>query len=68
MAWKKGPLPKGTFNWGGVMVKGTSATGFHFADFCGDHVKLPMSNNKRVEAQDVAYYDNSLEVPQVLPE
>ncbi len=64
MAWQKGPLPPGTWNWGGVALKGaTFATGFYFADFHGDHVIL--DNGKRIEAADVAWYDNSITLPPV---
>lgn len=61
--WKTGPLPSDTWNWGGVVVKGEdSAHGFRFADFCGDHVLLCPSG-KRIEAADVALYNNCLELP-----
>lgn len=61
--WKKGPLPAGSYNWGGVVLKGDRPdAGFYFADFCGDHVVL-CPDGKRVEAADVALYDNSLELP-----
>jgi hypothetical protein len=63
MAWKKGPLPEETWFWGGVVtVDMGSNSGFVFADFKGDHVILKPSN-ERVEAKNVAYYDNSLEWP-----
>lgn len=61
--WKKGPLPAGTWQWGGVMVHGESTMGFHFADFKGDHVLLFDKNNRRVEAWEVAFYNNSLTLP-----
>lgn len=69
--WKSGPLPPGTYNWGGVVRRGEDPKmGFHFADFRGDHVLLPMRTDdggkpQRVEAKDVAMYCNSLTLPDV---
>lgn len=63
MSWKKGPLPAGTWQWGGVMLVGQPTNCFHFADFHGDHVCLPCEDNKRVEAADVAFYNNCLDLP-----
>lgn len=66
MAWKKGPLPKDTYNWGGVVRVGGAVEGFFFADFCGDHVKIQGDDgkfSKRLEADEIAYYDNCLELP-----
>ena len=66
MAWKPGPLPANTWHWGGVVLKSEPSTGFYFADFCGDHVKIQDSTfrfDRRVEAHDVALYDNGLELP-----
>ncbi len=64
MAWLKGPMPPETWGWGGVSIKG-EGSGFYFADFCGDHVKAEDGTpaGKRVEAADVAYYDNGLTLP-----
>jgi hypothetical protein len=63
MAWKKGPLPPGTYNWGGVVTRESEASGgFFFADFCGDHVK-GMPGDLLIKAEDVVLYDNSLELP-----
>lgn len=64
MSWKQGPLPPNTYGWGGIVKVGSEPSGFYFADFCGDHVKLigPPSI-ERVEANQVAMYDNSLELP-----
>lgn len=62
--WKKGPLPPNTYYWGGVVREDRDPDhGFEFADFRGDHVLLPMSGNKRLEANEVAYYNNSLIFP-----
>lgn len=63
--WHPGPLPAGTFNFGGIVThdmisKDGKSMGFKFADFHGDHV---MANGERVEPNEVAFYNNSLEVP-----
>lgn len=63
--WKKGAPPMGTFNWGGVMIEGEATSGFHFADFHGDHITLPMDGNRRVEFYDVAFWNNCLSMPPV---
>jgi hypothetical protein len=63
MAWKKGPLPADTYNWGGVVPVGEEkGFGFYFADFCGDHVKI-CPDGRVLKADEVALYDNSLELP-----
>lgn len=62
MAWKKGPMPPETWNWGGIVMKHQEHHGFYFADFHGDHAILYHSGQK-VEAADIAQYDNSLELP-----
>jgi len=59
--WKKGPLPPDTWNFGGI-VTGKGRTGFFFADFRGDHA-IQIPDNKRVEAADILYYNNSLDLP-----
>lgn len=64
MAWKKGPLPPDTWHWGGVVLVGEEGYGFYFADFRGDHI-LIIPGQKRVEASDVAWYDNNLELPDI---
>lgn len=65
MAWKKGPLPADTYNWGGVVPVGEdTGGGFLFADFQGDHVLVIGGRLPRVlKADQVAIYDNSLELP-----
>lgn len=64
--WKSGPLPKGTYGWGGVTLESADPkAGFQFADFCGDHVKLPYKNNERIEAHDVGTYNNALTYPPI---
>jgi hypothetical protein len=61
--WKKGPLPAGTFNWGGVQIKGMTR-GFLFADFRGDHVAVfDFKGERRVEASDVTWWNNCLDLP-----
>lgn len=63
MAWLKGPLPPDTWNWGGVVPVGEDAKfGFYFADFCGDHAKLN-PGERIIQANEVALYDNSIELP-----
>lgn len=62
MAWKKGPLPAGTWNWGGVVPVGETS-GFYFADFCGDHVEV-VPGGKVLKPEEVALYDNGLELPE----
>jgi hypothetical protein len=62
MAWRAGPMPMGTYWWGGIVLVGQSLDGFYFADFQGDHC-LIVPGGKRVEAADVAYYNNSLMPP-----
>jgi hypothetical protein len=64
--WKKGPLPKGTWGWGGITLETADPKrGFQFADFKGDHVTLPMKNNERVEAYDIGTYNNALTWPPI---
>jgi hypothetical protein len=67
VAWKRGPLPPGTYNWGGVVPAGeNTGGGFYFADFCGDHVVCGPGDAgpcRRLEAHEVAWYDNGLELP-----
>ena len=65
MAWQKGPMPKGTYGWGGVVRDGESTQGFWFADFCGDKVKCigPDGVEKVISGYDVAWYDNSITLP-----
>ena len=65
MAWRRGPLPPNTYQWGGVVPVGADTCGgFYFADFCGDHVKInPGTPDERVlKPDEVAWYDNSIEL------
>lgn len=69
MAWQKGPMPAGTYNWGGVVPAGEGMTGgFYFADFHGDHVILVGSGlgktpDRVLQPEEVAWFDNGLELP-----
>lgn len=60
--WKKGPMPAGTWRWGGVVLKGQNGQGFYFADFRGDHVKL-IHDGRIVKPEEIALYNNSLAPP-----
>jgi hypothetical protein len=63
MAWKSGPLPPETWNWGGVVPTNQGPDGgFFFADFCGDHVKM-VETGRILQPDEVALYDNSLQLP-----
>lgn len=63
MAWKQGPLPPNTWNYGGIVRAGENPSGgFEFADFQGDHVKV-LPNGEIIPAEKVGWYDNSLELP-----
>lgn len=65
--WKEGPMPRDTWGWGGVVLKKYAEyDGFYFADFRGDHavlVHLDGAGDERVEADDVAAYNNLLTLP-----
>lgn len=64
MAWKKGPLPVGTFGWGGIVREDKDpAYGFEWASFGGDHVHIGTEDGEIVEADKIAYYDNSIQLP-----
>ncbi len=68
MAWQKGPLPPGTWNWGGVIPVGDVSRwgGFYFADFHGDHVTMNPGNKgfeRVLKADDVAWFCNCLDLP-----
>jgi hypothetical protein len=96
MGWKKGPLPPGTYHWGGVVpicpacrgtgykiytpdrcpdCSGTGAevtSGFYFADFHGDHVKVDVLEKdgdyhkrtiRTLKPDEVAWYNNALDLP-----
>ena len=70
MTWKKGPMPPGTYGFGGVVPIGGAGGGFYFADFQGDKVKAIGLKNVETGEEDafltgsqVAQYNNSLELP-----
>jgi len=68
MAWKKGPLPPDTWNWGGVVpVTEKGGSGFYFADFKGDHAVISTNRGEKdgliLKPEEIAYYDNSIEIP-----
>ncbi len=69
MAWQKGPLPKDTYGWGGVVPLGLGGSGFYFADFQGDKVEAVISQGrgKILKPEEVAWYDNSLTLPPECP-
>ncbi len=62
--WKRGPLPKDTYGWGGVVpFDAVGQQGFFFADFKGDKVTIPGTPERILMAHEVAWYDNSLTLP-----
>ena len=64
MAWQKGPLPKDTYGWGGVVKVGQDPrVGFQFADFRGDKIATLGPDGHILQADEVAWYDNSLTMP-----
>jgi len=68
--WCKGPMPPDTWLWGAVCLVGEGA-GFRFADFRGDHVLVmdPETPSwRRVEAAEVAWYNNGIGEPPGGPE
>jgi hypothetical protein len=64
--WQKGPLPPGTYHWGGVVPVGQESTGFYFADFCGDHVKI-CPGDSVLKPDEVAWFNNCLDLPPCCP-
>ena len=66
MGWRKGPMPKNTYGWGGVVPVDFAQTGgFFFADFFGDHVKVIGLNGQErtLKPEEVEWYDNSITLP-----
>ena len=62
--WRKGPLPMGTYGWGGVVPTDHEGSGFFFADFCGDHVKVLRGHNwQRLLPDQVVMYCNDIAMP-----
>ena len=67
--WKAGPLPAGTWGWGGVVLAGSDPTnGFFFADFQGTKVVAigggGRGSNRTLTADQVGWFNNCLTVPQ----
>lgn len=60
--WRHGPMPPDTWNWGGVILSGQDPRGFHFADFCGDYVRL-VPDGRIVKPEEIGYYNNSIHLP-----
>ncbi len=69
MSWKKGPLPKDTYFWGGVVPHEMGGEkivgqGFFLASFCGDHAVAHVGDkNVTLKPFEVAWYNNSIELP-----
>lgn len=59
--WQPGPLPPGTYCWGGVALYANQPV-FQFADFCGDHVKL-IPSGKVVQPDEILWFNNDLDLP-----
>ena len=65
--WKPGPLPPNTWNWGAVVLFGEGGkpmSGFYFADFHGDHATISPKFTRKVQAHEVAFYNNSITLPE----
>lgn len=69
--WHRGPLPTNTYGWGAVVLEDKNPKdGFYFADFAGSHVHVLGNGgrmDKRVEANEVAYWNNSIKFPIFAP-
>jgi hypothetical protein len=66
MAWNKGPLPPGTYLWGGVVPINHKGSGFFFADFRGDHVVVNPGDpqyERKITAEEVRWWNNGLDLP-----
>lgn len=66
--WRKGPLPKNTYGWGGIVTKDCPDGFFLYADFCGDYAMTFTTEKghlttQRVEAADILLWDNALTEP-----
>jgi len=64
--WQKGPLPPNTYYWGGVVPTDLGGSGFYFADFCGDHVRIvggETGKDRLLQPDEVAWWNNCLELP-----
>ncbi len=65
MAWKKGPLPPETYQWGAVVPQWAGGDFFYFAEFLGDHCMInPGSPTaKKLAPEQVLFWDNSIVLP-----
>lgn len=71
MSWKAGPLPAGkkTWNWGAIVTKDmvnknkSNLQPMLLCGFNGDHATLV--DGTIVKAEDIAFYNNSLTLPNV---
>ncbi len=61
MSWKKGPLPAGTYKWGGVVPFDVGGDGFYFSDFQGNHVTL--DTGRVLKSHEILWYNNSIDMP-----
>lgn len=63
--WKPGPVPPGTYGWGGVVPHGYHQKGFFFASFEGNKVVLAAGPEfaRVLQLDEVKLYDNSLSLP-----
>lgn len=68
MAWKRGPVPPKTYNWGAVVPYETEKgepwprSAFLFADFQGDKI-VCCPGDRVLKPHEVVWYDNSIELP-----
>lgn len=66
MAWKRGPMPPDTWHWGGVVTVDRHlmyGAAFLFANFRGDYAEAFGGNCHHLQADEIAWYDNSLTEP-----
>jgi hypothetical protein len=63
--WRQGPLPPDTYFWGGVVTKEIDGQGtWYWCCFRGDHAMT--SDEQRIEADEVVWYNNSINEPPTL--
>jgi hypothetical protein len=63
--WHDGPLPPDTWGWGGVTKVDQKGSGFYFADFHGDHVKIVDGKSSTLRPEEVGSYNNCLDLPPI---
>ena len=65
--WKKGPMPKGTYGWGGVVPHAEKElSGFFMAGFNGDTVTAYGADDGKdrvLKDWEVAWYCNPIQSP-----